>query len=67
MRKIGRKIMKLITKGFIGFTFVGFMLSASALDSENWISAFAVCITSFAILAMYGIAIGAMRGDWDER
>ena len=65
--KIGRFIRKMLVKGFIGLNFVLFLLSASALDSENIMVPAAICFITFANLAMFAIAYGAMRGDYDER
>lgn len=61
MRKMFAKLRKLIVKGFMGFTFIVFALSACALDSDHWVSALTVCGMSFAILVMYAIANGAME------
>lgn len=61
MRKYKNKILKTI----VGMAFVTFMLAGSALDSDYWMEAFAVCIVSFAILALFAIANGAM--NWGDK
>ena len=65
--KIGRFIRKMLVKGFIGMNFVLFLLSASALDSDNWMAPAAICIITFANLVMFAIANGAFGGGYDER
>lgn len=67
MRKIARMIENIIAKGFVGLNFVLFILSLASFDSDNVMTVSAICIVSFAILVMFAIANGAMRGDWDER
>jgi hypothetical protein len=67
MRKVLRKVKTILVKGFIGLNFILFMLSACGLDNDHWMAMLAICMVSFANLAMFAIANGAMRGDWDER
>ncbi len=64
MRKF-RSFKNMILKGIMGMAFVVFMVSGSALDSNYWMEALAVCIVSFAILALFAIANGAM--NWGDK
>ena len=64
MRK-HRKIKNMILKTIAGMSFVTFMVAGSALDSNYWVQALAVCIVSFAILALFAIANGAM--NWGDK
>lgn len=67
MRKVARTIKNIIVKGFLGLNFVLFLLSGAALDSDHWMAALAICMVSFANLAMAALAYRMTRGDWDER
>jgi uncharacterized membrane protein (GlpM family) len=68
MRKRRKNSLKnIILKGVMGTAFTILLLSGAALDSDYWMEALAVFMVSFAILAMFAIANGAMGGDWDER
>lgn len=51
----------IILKGIAGAAFIAFFASGSALDSNYGMEAMAVCITSFAIWAMFAIANGALN------
>lgn len=60
-----RKIKNIILKGIIGLLVITFMAAGSALDSNYWMEALAVCIASFGILALFAIANGAM--NWGDK
>ena len=62
-----KKFKNMVIKEIVSMLFIIFLVSGSALDSDYWMEALAVLIVSFAVLTMFAIASGALRGDWDER
>ena len=61
MRKVFRTIRTIITKGWIGLNFILFAMSICGLDSDHWKAMLAICAISFANLAIWAIANGAME------
>ena len=62
-----KKFKNMVIKAIVSMLFIIFLVSGSALDSNYWMEALAILLVSFAIITMFAIANGAMRGDWDER
>lgn len=58
------KIKNMILKAIVGMAFIIFLASGSALDSNYWMEALAVCITSFGILALFAFVNGAL--NWGD-
>ena len=64
MQKKKFKIKNMILKSVMSVVFVVFLAAGSALDSNYWMQALAVCIVDFSILALFAIANGAM--NWGD-